>query len=109
MEQSATSFSLTRWWRRPWIVPLALLVAAFLILSLPPYLALDPSRSRIPPPADFPTYYPLLVAHVLCGSIALICVAFQVWPWFRNRHRTAHRRIGRTYVLAASCRPGSSG
>ncbi len=100
VERSSASPPLTRWWRRPWIAPLALVIAAFLIFSLPPYLALDPSRSRIPPPPDFPAYYPLLVAHVLCGSIALVCVVFQVWPWFRNRHRTAHRRIGRTYVLA---------
>src|SRR5215218_2108263 len=89
-----------RWWRRPWVVPLAFLVAAFLAFSLPPYLSLDPSRSRVPAPPEFPVHYPMLVAHVIFGSIALICVVFQVWPWFRERHWTAHRRIGRIYVLA---------
>jgi uncharacterized membrane protein YozB (DUF420 family) len=88
------------WWRRPWIVPLAFVVVVFVAFSLPPYLSLDPSQSRVPTPPDFPLHYPLLVLHVICGSIALGCVVFQIWPWFRNNHWTAHRRIGRTYVLA---------
>jgi uncharacterized membrane protein YozB (DUF420 family) len=88
------------WWRRPWVVPLAFLVAAFLAFSLPPYFSLDPSRSRVPVPPEFSLHYPLLVAHVIFGSIALICVVFQIWPWFRERHWNAHRRIGRIYVLA---------
>jgi hypothetical protein len=89
-----------RLWRRPWVVPLALLVAAFLAFSVPPYLSLDPSQSRVPAPPEFPLHYPLLVAHVIFGSIALICVVFQIWPWFREHHWTAHHRIGRIYVLA---------
>lgn len=82
------------------MVPPAFLVIAFLAFSLPPYLALDPARSRVPPPPGAPGYYAVLVLHVMFGSIALVCVVFQIWPWFRGRHRTAHRRIGRTYVLA---------
>jgi uncharacterized membrane protein YozB (DUF420 family) len=97
------------WWRRPWIVPLAFLIVVFVAFSLPPYLTLDPSRSRVPAPPDFPLHYPLLVFHVICGSIALGCVVFQIWPWFRNNHRTAHRRIGRTYVLAGVLPGGLAG
>lgn len=98
-----------RWWHRPWVGPLAFLVVAFLAFSLPPYLTLDPARSRVPAPPDFPAHYPLLVLHVCFGSVALVCVVFQVWPWFRNRHRTAHRRIGRTYVLAGVLPAGLAG
>jgi Predicted membrane protein (DUF2306) len=98
-----------RWWQRPWIVPLAFLIVVFVTFSLPPYLSLDPSRSRVPAPPNFPLHYPLLVLHVICGSIALGCVVFQVWPWFRNHHRTAHRRIGRTYVLAGVLPGGLAG
>jgi uncharacterized membrane protein YozB (DUF420 family) len=97
------------WWRRPWIVPLAFVVVVFVAFSLPPYLSLDPSRSRVPPPTDFPLHYPLLVLHVICGTIALGCVVFQIWPWFRDHHWTAHRRIGRTYVLAGVLPGGLAG
>jgi uncharacterized membrane protein YozB (DUF420 family) len=97
---SPSSRTRVSWWRRPWIVPLAFVAVVFVAFSLPPYLTLDPSRSRVPAPPEFPLHYPLLVLHVICGSIALGCVVFQIWPWFRDNHWTAHRRIGRTYVLA---------
>jgi hypothetical protein len=95
------------WWRRPWLVPLAVLVAGFLAFSLPPYLSLDPGRSRVP--STFVLHYPLLVAHVLFGSVALVAAMFQVWPWFRQHHHTAHRRIGRAYVLAGALPAGVVG
>lgn len=88
-----------RWWRRPWIVPLIVLAIAFLAFSWPPYLTLDPAQSRIPQPAGFAAHYPLLVAHVFFGSVAMLTCCLQIWPWFRQRHPIAHRRIGRVYVL----------
>jgi hypothetical protein len=72
----------------------------FVAFSLPPYLTLDPAKSRVPQPDGFGLHYPLLVAHVLFGSVALLTCWLQVWPRFRRRHRTAHRRIGRVYVFA---------
>lgn len=89
-----------RWWRRPWIAPLALLTLAFIAFSIPPYLTLDPARSRVPQPPAFPQHYPLLVAHVLFGSIAMVTCCVQIWPWFRRRYPAAHRTIGRVYVFA---------
>ena len=86
-----------RWWRRPWIAPFAVVAIAFIAVSLPPYLSGDPARSRVP--ANFPGHYPILVAHVLFGSVALLTACFQVWPWFRQAHRIAHRRIGAIYVF----------
>jgi hypothetical protein len=88
-----------RWWRRPWIVPLAILTLAFLAFSLPPYLTLDPRQSRVPQPAGFPLHYPLLVAHVLFGSVAMLTGCAQIWPWLRRRHPGLHRMTGRVYVL----------
>ena len=88
-----------RWWQRPWILPLAAVVVLFVAFSLPPYLSLDPARSRVPTPAGFPAHYPLLVAHVIFGSVALLTAVLQVWPWLRQRHPAAHRRIGRVYVF----------
>lgn len=83
-----------------WVVPLGLVLIGFLAFSLPPYLSFDPSQSRLPTHRDtFPLYYPLLVTHIIFGSVALVAGALQVWPWFRQRHRVAHRWVGRVYVF----------
>jgi hypothetical protein len=87
-----------RWWQRPWIVPLASISIIFVAFSLPPYLSLNPERSRVPQPDDFAAHYPLLVAHVVFGAVALLTASPQVWPWFRQRYPVAHRLIGRVYV-----------
>ncbi|MFE9749024.1 DUF2306 domain-containing protein [Saccharothrix saharensis] len=76
-----------------------LVVAAFLAFSVPPYLTLDPSLSRLEPPEGNDLYYPLLVAHVLFGSVAMTTACFQIWPAFRTRHRRGHRITGRVYVF----------
>jgi uncharacterized membrane protein YozB (DUF420 family) len=88
--------------------PLLVLTFAFVAFSLPPYLTLDPTRSRVPDPG-FTPYYPLLVAHVVCGSIAILVCGFQVWPWFRREHPAIHRRLGRWYVIAGVLPAGLAG
>jgi hypothetical protein len=89
-----------RWRQQAWaMVPLLALVAGFVVFAVFPYLTLDPSRSRIPPPAGFTSYYPVLVAHVAFGSVAMMTCCLQLWPWFRVRHPAAHRWIGRAYVF----------
>jgi hypothetical protein len=86
--------------RRGWPVVLLILVAiAFVAFALPPYLTLDPGRSRIPPPAGSTAYYPALVAHVVFGSVAMLTCGLQIWPWFRRRYPVLHRRVGRVYVF----------
>lgn len=97
------------WWRRPWIVPLLLAVAAFLAFSVPPYLTFDPANSRLEPPAGNDLYYPLLVAHVLVGTVAISTACFQIWPAFRARHRRGHRITGRIYVFAGALPAGAIG
>ncbi|MFJ6676823.1 DUF2306 domain-containing protein [Actinosynnema sp. NPDC091369] len=76
-----------------------LVVAAFLTFSVPPYLTLDPSLSRLEPPEGNHLYYTLLVAHVLFGTVAMTTACFQIWPAFRNQHRRGHRITGRIYVF----------
>jgi hypothetical protein len=79
---------------------LAVVVVAFLAFSLPPYLSLDPDRSRVPQPEALGVaHYWTLVPHVLFGSIALSTAVLQIWPWLRRRHPVWHRRIGRLYVF----------
>jgi hypothetical protein len=104
-EQPATTGGTRRtppWWRRPWVFPLGLLVTAFLVYSLPPYLGLDATRSRIPAPAGAAWYYPVLVAHIGFATIAMVTCALQIWPWLRQAHPVAHRRTGRVYVFAGA-------
>lgn len=79
---------------------LLLLVLAFVGYAVPPYLTLDPARSRIPIAGTPAGYYPMLVAHVIAGSVAIVACCFQAWPWFRTRYPRVHRRIGIAYVFA---------
>lgn len=88
------------WYRRPWIVPLMLLATVFIAFSIPRYLTFDPAQSRVPTPEGFPLHYPLLVGHVIFGSVAMVTACFQIWPAFRDRHPRVHRIMGRTYVFA---------
>jgi hypothetical protein len=102
---SAHPLSAHRLLAHPGVGASAVLTAAFLAIVLPPYLTLDPARSRSRGPADFPAYYPLLVTHIFLGAIVLVTACLQVWPWLRRRHPRVHRWAGRGYVgavLAAS-------
>jgi Predicted membrane protein (DUF2306) len=81
-------------------VPAVLAVAAvFLILELPAYLGFDPAASRIPIRPDYPLHYPLLVAHILFGSVALLTACLQIWPWLRRTRPAVHRLSGRIYLF----------
>ena len=91
-------------WRRAWVLPLGLLAVAFLVLA--PYLTRDPSAARVPVPADLPHFYPMLVAHIGFGTVALLTSVAQVWPWLRRRHPRVHRWSGRAYLFAGVL-PGS--
>ncbi|MFD5095706.1 DUF2306 domain-containing protein [Amycolatopsis thailandensis] len=104
-----TSSNAPRWWRRPWIVPLMLVAGAFLAFAVPPYLTFDPAESRLEPPPGNDFYYPLLVAHVLFGTVAMVTACFQVWPAFRAKYRRGHRITGRIYVFAGALPAGLVG
>jgi Predicted membrane protein (DUF2306) len=88
-----------KWWQRPWVVPLFVVTFAFLAFSVPPYLALDPAGSRLPLREGVTWHFPILVAHIGFGSIALITCCLQIWPWLRQKHPRVHRLSGRVYVL----------
>jgi hypothetical protein len=81
------------------LIALAVVTIGFLALELPPYLTLDPSQSRIAPRPDYALHYPLLWAHIMFGSIALLTACLQIWPWLRRRHPAVHRWSGRIYLF----------
>jgi uncharacterized membrane protein len=89
-----------RWWRRPWIAPLAVITAVFLATALPRYFGLDPTQSLVPTDRG-PAFYPALVTHIFTGSIMLCAGVLQLWPWLRAHHSRVHRWSGRVYVAAA--------
>ncbi|MEV8068903.1 MULTISPECIES: DUF2306 domain-containing protein [unclassified Streptomyces] len=89
-----------RWWRRPWVGPLALVVGVFLVMGIPRYLTFDPADSKIPPNPQYPWHYPVLVVHILAGTVAIVTCCLQVWPALRRRHPRVHRLSGRLYVAA---------
>ncbi len=89
-----------KWYRRPWVAPFAFVVLVFVAFSLPPYVTLDPALSRVPEPEGHGWHFPVLVAHVVFGSVAILTCVVQVWPWFRQRYPVSHRRVGRVYVFA---------
>ncbi|WP_419704802.1 DUF2306 domain-containing protein [Promicromonospora sp. NFX87] len=89
-----------RWWRRPWIAPLAIITAIFLATALPRYVGLDPTQSLVPTDRG-PAFYPALVTHIFTGSIMLSAGVLQLWPWLRAHHPQVHRWSGRVYVASA--------
>jgi uncharacterized membrane protein YozB (DUF420 family) len=91
------------------MAPLGFVMVLFLAFSLPRYLTGDPAQSLVPAPEGFGAHYPLLVVHVLFASVSMVAAFLQVWPWFRQRYRTAHRYAGRVYVFAGVLPAGLSG
>jgi hypothetical protein len=94
----------TRWWALLLVLPVA-----FVIYALPPYLTLDPRKSRIPPPVGVTAYYAALVTHVVFASVAMLTACLQMWTWFRQKYPAAHAVIGRIYVLGGVLPAGVAG
>ena len=90
-------------------VLLGVIALAFIAFALPPYLSLDVSRSRIPPPTGISAYYPLLVAHVVFASLAMVTAIVQIIPALRTRFPEWHRRSGRVYIFAGVLPAGLTG
>lgn len=87
------------WWRQPPMVALWVLVLVTLIYIWSNYIALDRSLAKVQLPAEYPMKYPLVIAHIAFGSIALVAGSFQLWGSFRRRYPAAHRYAGRIYVF----------
>jgi uncharacterized membrane protein YozB (DUF420 family) len=86
--------------RTTWLAAaLGVIVAGFLVYSVPPYFTGDPADSRVP--ATFGLHYPLLVGHVALASVAMVTAVAQIWPGLRRSHPLLHRRVGRLYVCTA--------
>ncbi len=88
------------WWRRPWMIPLALVTLAWWILTARPFRELDEATAPLPPHDDYALYWPSLVAHMGFGTITMFTLVLQVWPWLRRNHPRVHRIGGRVHVVS---------
>jgi hypothetical protein len=93
--------------RRPWLysswtVLLAVIVVFNLLYALPRYLQFNPAISRSTLDPSFPLHFPVLVAHIVTGNIALVTVLINLMPWIRRRYPAIHRVNGRVYVFAGA-------
>ena len=87
-------------WRRPWVGPLAVAVLVFLYLAFKPFVGVPESQAPLPPHDGFPLYYPLLVIHMIGGTVTMLTMVLQVWPWLRQHHPKVHRLSGRIYFVS---------
>ncbi len=63
------------------------------------YAGFDPSNSNVGLRPNIPWHFPLLVAHILTGCVALGTGPLQFVRRIRT-HRRVHRYIGRAYLFA---------
>jgi Predicted membrane protein (DUF2306) len=92
----------TGWRQNAWLLPVSAVMVVVLALAIPPHLKYDPAvLNKNSPQLDFR----LALIHLTLGSIALVTVCLNIWPWLRIRYPAAHRWVGRVYVFAAT--PGS--
>jgi uncharacterized membrane protein len=89
----------TPFWRRPWILPLAAAVIWWLYMQIEPVAGVPEEELLLPPHEGFTAYYPLLITHMAAGTVAILTMVLQVWPWLRLRYPKVHRVSGRIYIL----------
>lgn len=78
------------------VTVLSLLIAGY---ALQRYGGLDPGVARVGLRPGVPWHFPLLVAHILTGCVALALGPLQLVRWIRRRPRL-HRYVGRAYLFA---------
>ncbi|GAA2842503.1 hypothetical protein GCM10010441_78210 [Kitasatospora paracochleata] len=85
--------------RQWWVALFALYCIGFALYGADPYLSFNQAHARIFPPRS-PVQYPLIVAHVFTGVVAVSLAWVQVWPRLRARRPKLHRSLGRVYLMA---------
>lgn len=89
-----------------WIALSSLAIAVYAVV---PYLTASLAELSESGAGLAGTYEPLptaiqaaFYAHIVAGGVAIIAGPFQFWRGLRDRHRSVHRAIGRTYLTAVA-------
>jgi uncharacterized membrane protein len=89
-----------------WIALSSLAIAVYAVV---PYLTASLAELSESGAGLAGTYEPLPIAvqaafyaHIVAGGVAIIAGPFQFWRGLRDRHRSVHRAIGRTYLTAVA-------
>ena len=89
-----------------WIALSSLAIAVYAVV---PYLTASLAELSESGAGLAGTYEPLPIAvqaafyaHIVAGGVAIIAGPFQFWRGLRDRHRSVHRVIGRTYLTAVA-------
>ena len=90
----------TPFYRRPWVLPLAIAVVAYIYLASEPFVGIPKAQQPLQPHENFSLYYPFLISHMVTGTIAMLTMVLQVWPKLRMDHPKVHRVSGRIYVVS---------
>jgi uncharacterized membrane protein len=82
-----------------WIMMMLLASLIVLVFALP-YLTLDPEVFFPAQKEVYVNHVPMLLMHVLGGTIALLLGPWQFRQAIRNKHLQVHRWMGRFYLAA---------
>src|SRR6266542_1640256 len=99
----------TGWHHQLWVLPLWAGILYYLYYQITPFLGKPEDELPVPPHDGFALYYPALIVHMTAGTIALLAVCLQMWPWLRQNFRRHHRWIGRAYVYLGAIPGGIAG
>jgi hypothetical protein len=72
--------ALMPFWRRPWVVPLAIAVVFYIYSAAKPFAGVPEAQAPVEPHPGFPLYYPFLIVHIGTGTVAMLMMVPQVWP-----------------------------
>lgn len=80
-------------------VILTILVLAFTVHTIVPYVSLDPSQSRVNINPAYSWQYPLLIVHIFSSAIAMAIGPFQFSTSLRIKKVQLHRALGKIYLI----------
>jgi uncharacterized membrane protein YozB (DUF420 family) len=97
------------WHRQLFVLPLWAAIIYYLYYQVTPFLGKPEDELPIPAHDGFPLYYPALIVHMAAGTVALLAVCLQLWPWLRKTYPGVHRWAGRAYVFGGAIPGGTAG